>query len=484
MIKRSLSESSAIGIGQKIEGKLVRDIHIGMPIELKNSNTSPIKEIKEENGGYFVKTLTSVYQLFLQSQQQDNVEKISELQQTLRNIETHINEQPESVKDMFQEMKDKFYINKIIDGKNFIFTQLNGNDILTLVQDEKNSDRYKTRIFRFSGSDHQWKVLPGYRADGSGVMKGDESNELHHYVQSAKLDKRLYEMIDSLPQKYSLYSAVKYLPDFYEKDPKYVDEFEFKEEYQELENSEWKKLQKTCQNFYKVYERFVQSSDGFQNFTLEGELYKWVTQAESILEFKNIKNCLEEINKKPEYAERLKKTSLIFLERQNPELKKITDVYDKNIESYVEKFFNIPFPKDMVPDFSTKNRIDTYFKREISSKNPKEGITVEEYKVESKEGDVLIFAMAYDSSGRVYIDNIYDPRVGMNDYGIPQKITQMGHLVYKPEDYDDQVRFGIPKKYLNKKPSSGGYTDVSALWENLEPIKKYKEELKKRGEIK
>lgn len=489
LVKRSLSENSAIGVGQKIEGKLTRDVHVGLPIELENSNTSPIKEIKEEQGKYFVKTLTSVYELFLQAKQEGNLEKISELQETIRDIESHMGEQPQSVKDMFQGMKDKFYTTKIIDGKNFMFTELNGDTVLALVQDEKNPNKYKTRIFRFSGSDHQWKILPGDRPDGSGVMKGDEANEMHHYVQSAKLDKRMYKVIDSLPQKFSHYSAYKYLPEPSAKENnfqgKYPEEFEFKEEYQELNNPQWKAFQKYCQSFYKAYERFVMGSDGFQNFTLEGGLYKWTSQSESIQEFKNIKNYLEEVNKKPEYAERLKKASLYFFNnrKDEPELKRIAEVYSQNVGSYVEKCFNAPFPKDMIPDFSITNRLDTYFKPQNGSKDKKEGITVEEYKVENKDGDVLIFAMAYDEKGRVYIDNIYDPRVGMNDYGIPEKITQMGHLVYKPEDYESQARFGVPEKYLGKR-TAGGYVDISALWEKIPVIKNFKEELKKRGVLK
>jgi hypothetical protein len=90
--------------------------------------------------------------------------------------------------------------------------------------------------------------------------------------------------------------------------------------------------------------------------------------------------------------------------------------------------------------------------------------------------------MAYDDKGRVYIDNIYDPRVEIGDYGIPSEIVQMGHLVYKPEDYRQQT-YAIPEKYLNDK-TSHKYIDISALWENIPVIKKFKEELKKRGVLK
>jgi len=110
-------------------------------------------------------------------------------------------------------------------------------------------------------------------------------------------------------------------------------------------------------------------------------------------------------------------------------------------------------------------------------------IYIEEYKVNSPEGDEIIFAMARDEKGRIYIDNIYDPRVGVNDYGIPSQIIQMGHLVYKPEDYAVQCTFGFPEKY-NRGQESSSYRDISALWENIPVIKNYKEELIRRGVLK
>jgi hypothetical protein len=325
LVKRSLSENSAISVGEKIQGRLTRDVHIGLPIELENSNTSPIKEIKEEQGKYFVETLTSVYELFLQAKQEGNFEKISELQKDLSFIESHINEQPESIKKMFQEMKDKFYTLAEIDSKKFMFTQLNGNDVMSWVEDEKNPGKWKTRLFRFSSSDHQWKSLPGERDDGS-YMKGDEESPLHHYVQSAKLDKRIYKIINSLPQKYNHYSAQEYLPTPPTGDAKghYWDEFEFKENYQTLKNKEWASYQDFCQRFFKGYERFVMGADGFRNFTLDGGLYKWMKNLESIAEFRNIKTELERLNTNPEYTEELKQSSLWRMERfinDKPEVK-------------------------------------------------------------------------------------------------------------------------------------------------------------------
>ncbi|HWC57746.1 MAG TPA: hypothetical protein VG621_02255 [Candidatus Paceibacterota bacterium] len=419
-------------------------------------------------------------------EKKNSYEELPELEQALKNIELHINEQPQSVQDMFEKRKNEFLNLVAIDGKKFIFGGCNGESILTLVQDNKNLNRYKTRIFRFSGSDHQWKVVPGLRSGrGFSFMKGEENNELHHYVQSTKLDKRIYKVINSLPYDY-VNAPYIYLPVPATKDDpgKYPEELEFKEEYEELNNPRWKEFQKFCQDFYKAYNRFVVGADGFNDFTLQGGLYRWVVQNQSIQEFKNIKDYLEEINKNPEYSEtlNLKNQTLKSLEINNnykPALKKIVEVYNQNVSNYIEKCFGAPFPDDMIPDFSINKRIDTYFKPENGY--GKEGITIEEYKVENTDGDTLVFAMAFDSKGRVYIDNIYDPRVGMNDYGVLEKITQMGHLVYKPEDYAKQASYGFPKKYSKE---INEYVDISALWEKIPLIKKYKRGLIERGILK
>ncbi len=480
LIKRSLSDNSTIGVGGTLGGKLTNDAHIGECIYLDKGNTSPIKEINEDQGRYFVKTFTSVYELFLKAKQEGNFKKAPGLENSLNYIESHLVSQPQSIRTMFQEMKDKFYTQTQIGDKNFLFTKINSDDVMALVEDQKNPGKYKTRIFRFSGSDHQWKSLPGERADGS-YMKGDEINPMHHYVQSAKLHKDVYKFINDLPQGFNHYSSLKYLPTAGKNGDKgkYWEEFEFKEKYQTLKNKEWASFQNFCQKFYKGYDRFVLSSKGFKDFTLEGGLYQWVSQLESIQEFKNIKNYLEQLNKKPEYSELLKNCNLTFfyLSNENPELKKMSDVYDENVSSYVEKCFKARFPETMMPNFSENNCIDKYTKKDIDS-GKENNIYIEEYTVSSPEGDKLVFSMARDDKGRVYIDNIYDPRVGISTYGTPEEIVQMGHLVYKPEDYPQQASFGFPKKYQGELRS---YVDISALWGNIPIISKYKEELQRRG---
>ena len=413
-------------------------------------------------------------------------EKHLDIKETLNNIKSHIQEQPTSIQRMIERgilIENDFSKITNIDNKNFIFSKINGNNTIALVQDKENPNKYKTRVFRFSGSDHQWKSIAGLRLDDS-YMKGDEKNPLHHYVQSAKLHKDMYQIINDLPQEKSNYEVEDFLPKEYGNNDKNApwEELEFKENHQILKNKEWASYQKFCQEVYKKYIQFVTAANQ-SSCKLNGKLYKSLIPLESIQEFKNIKDILEKVNKNnPNDYLFNNHSRLSFCQRsRNPEFKKIADVYNENISKYIEKCFMTPPPETMIPNFSLENCIDKYVKKGLKKEDD---IFIEEYKISSPEGDELVFAMAYDNKGRVYIDNIYDPRVSVNDYGVLEQITQMGFLIYKPEDYTEQIEFGFPKKYLGEKINHDKYTDINALWRNIPIIKKYRDELITRGIIK
>ena len=313
------------------------------------------------------------------------------------------------------------------------------------------------------------------REDDDHYLKGDEDNALHHYVQSAKLDKNMYKAISWIPNDSGEgYNLSEYVPT---EKGKFNKELEYKENYLDLKNSEWRKYQTFCQDFFKVYMAFNSSE---QRIGPNDWLYKYARKNEQNKFFGQMADALDELYKNPLSEEIMKKNInskcdiFDFLKDSNyPECFEIfAKKYQQGLNGFFEYGFSYPYPKNLIPDFSKEKIVDAYQKNKIN---------IEEYEVKSPEGDDLIFAMAYDEKGRVYIDNIYDPRVGMNDYGIPNQICQMGHLIYKPEDYQEQT-FGIPEKY--KKPGSNiNYTDISAFWENIPMIKNFKQELIKRGSL-
>jgi hypothetical protein len=491
LVKRSVMTSSPIDAGQKIEGKLIKDIHIGSSIYLENSNTGQVKEMQEVQGRYFVKTLTSIYELIIKTKEKENLEKIPELQETIENIELNIHVQPQSLQNVWNSVKDKICKKVKIQNKNFLFTNISfglSNQVLAFVQDENNKDIWKTRVFRYSGSDHQWKSYPGKRADGS-IMKGEENNELHHYVQSAKLHKDIYKTIETLPKASDNGHYSEYIPRQSKEGigGKYENEFEFKENYETLKNKEWAQFQNfAVKHFEYIYKRFVMNASGFNNFTLNGGLYQWLIDLGSTIpEFRNIKDALEKLNRDFKQHELLEKNNLYKMNKfgsENPELKSFLDTYKKNVGEYIERMFRHKLPETMTPDFN--KCIDKYDKPDIYN-DSKNDIHIEEYKVKSPDGDELVFAMAYDNKGRVYIDNIYNPNTKMNSYGTIESITQMGYLVYKPEDYNKQAVIGIPEKYLKIKDTGlDSYVDINNLWTTIPVIKQYKQELIKRGVLK
>jgi len=403
------------------------------------------------------------------------------IEEAFQDIEANIKEQPESVQKIYEEIKDKFKNYAIIDGREFMFTDISGSGekIIALVKDE---NKWKTRLFRISNSDNQWKSYPG--KDGDRIMKGEEDNRLHHYVQSAKLDKDIYKIISSFKKDNNFNNYLsKYIPE--KQSNRLIDELEFKEEYLELKNPEWKWYQEFCQKFFMNYMYFSNES---RHVSLDKGCYKSVkdislTKSETQEYYKKIAEAFEELNQNPiakaeiedwynKYPEKRKNISEFLNGSNVPDyFKEFAQKYYDGVSGLFEYGFSRNPPQSLIPDFTKEKIVDSYKKGDIS---------IEEYEVKSPEGDDLIFAMAYDDKGRVYIDNIYDPRVGMNDYGIKEKICQMGHLVYKSEDYKEQT-FGIPYEY--KKEADSGYTNINAFWAKNPIIKKFKEELVERGEL-
>ena len=163
-----------------------------------------------------------------------------------------------------------------------------------------------------------------------------------------------------------------------------------------------------------------------------------------------------------------------------PELvKELFELYQKKVTTVVQKKFTIEPPKSIVPDFSEDNIIDKYVKKTNKIKGTEIDIDIEEYKVRSPEGDELVFAMAHDSEGRFYIDNIYDPNIGIDSYGTPKQIVNMGFLVYKPEDYSKQA-YTISQDYKDGEDGSK-YKDINKLRMAIPIIKKYSESVKSRS---
>ena len=134
-------------------------------------------------------------------------------------------------------------------------------------------------------------------------------------------------------------------------------------------------------------------------------------------------------------------------------LKKEIDQVAQNVteEIFTNKRINILYKRsNFIPDFN-KRPMAKYIKTD-----GKDEIKVEVFINTSLEGDILCWEMATDNKGRTYIDNIYDPTVGIDSYGTPKKKTNMGMLIYKPEDYYGQA-YAVPEKYTKKFPAMGDF---------------------------
>jgi hypothetical protein len=400
-----------------------------------------------------------------------------------KQIESNWYSQPQSVKNIYLETGGDF--SKIfvkaekIDGKDFIFSSVyqdpesGYNTVMAFTKDKYSQNKYLTRVFYKSQSDNQWRSIPELRLNGD-FMKGGEDNPLNHYVQSSKLGKKIHHTLDNLPvarNKYG-FNPLSYLPQGYNE---YRDENNFTERYKSLKNPEWAQYQKFCQHCYSIYYHCVASTCIEKDYTYDGDFYRWLEGKEKNDNLKTLKQVIEELSEYSGTYIKLKRTTIYDLKNdRDPNIRRLVQTYDKEVSALVEDLFKLKVPESIIPNFSEENCIDKYTKKNNKGSN----IQIEEYKVTSSEGDELVFAMAYDKKGNVYIDNIYDPRDHITTYGTMSEIVQMGYLIYKPEDYKSQADIGFPKEFLGE--DNGKYVNINKLWRKIPIIDRFSSELEKR----
>jgi hypothetical protein len=444
--------SSSIPAGTSISGNLSRDVKLIQPVEFAaGGHTSKVAGVKEKEGELYLETKTSIYRVSKESKKDQTTES------AIRKIKENKSDFPPHIQDVVDEYGSAFELSEEIDDKLFVFSESRKDKAIALVQDE--SGDWHTRAFHHSGSGNQWKAVPAVSPRGR-HLKGNESDENHHYVQSGKLDKEVYRALDSTSSKekqdFDINLAV---PFGGKRGADYWMDLEatssFSEENIEFDDDRWQLQKETLQ---RDFDFFIDASNAerFQNNTNEllAQLYEKVdndleTWTEFIQQYQETKG-------KSEFQRR----------------RKLGRLYKKSLQEYMKKRrqeINRELAESgMVPEFEKSNLHDTYTKNE-----GKQEITVHEFTAESSRGDQIVWAMASDNTGRVYIDNIYPKEATADSYGTHAPKCNMGLLVYKPTDYTKQT-IGIPEEDRDDS-IAGKYTDISEYWKKFSPVQKYKE---------
>lgn len=145
-----------------------------------------------------------------------------------------------------------------IDGLDFRFFNLIDDNIGAIVKDEDGI--MKTRAFRKSGSDHQFKSVPGMGRHR--WIKGCEGDPNNHYVQSGKLDPRVYEILSDLSEKKTLRNNLGLeapsLISSIDKNRKSLshkgwERFEFSEKQHEFKDEEWNRIRQHLTKDFKDF---------------------------------------------------------------------------------------------------------------------------------------------------------------------------------------------------------------------------------------
>lgn len=406
-------------------------------------------------------------------------QSVNEFVSKNRNIEIirkKIEEQPNTTKDLVTNHQELFVTSEEVDGKTWFFTNKYGDIIMALVNSDEAPDIFRPRFFRLSGSDHQFKAYPGCRSNEMEFLKGNEEDKNHHYVQSAKLDSRIIEILQKIPNGEDHDKGVlisDYVPIMADsvnnKLGRNLEDFCFSEEQVVFRNKNWELIQTALKLSLTEYEIINHSPDQIK-------IKDFCTVLETCCRFFyfDSKDILKEVDNISGINDSSTVTDVLLSEKFF--IKRFGNKIKQMAENITEAFFtgqnkvNKMMDKyGFVPDFN-QEPLKRYIKTDGYHK-----IKIEVFQNKSTEGDVLNWEMATDENGRTYIDNIYDPTVGIDSYGTPRKKTNMGILVYKTEDYEEQVVF-VPKRY---KKFLIGYTDISSLIEMSKPVIKYKERLQK-----
>jgi len=397
----------------------------------------------------------------------------------------NFSEQSKATQEAIEKYGPLFTERIILDGKNFLgFLDKKGEDgrYVFLVNSDEHPDVYKIREFRLSGSDHQIKSLPGMRDFEMGIyLKGNEDDPNHHYVQSAKIDPRLYQFLqdmpiakkDSLSDKQKVNLQNNYLVErdsimYNQDDGAHAEDFSFSEEQVQYKDQRWNEIKSKLLGFEGLNQRLNKYAQGERPETFFNDFNTMkMSDDPEIAERKT--ELVKWINKGEEKKKKGEITQQFFLDKVYDRVKKFEKemapiMAEKLIRT---RIFNQMEEAGMIPDF-TEQPVAIYNKGDI---------VVEEFDAISSKGDIMRWAMAEDKKGRVYIDNIYDPTVGIDDYGTPKKKLNMGMLVYKPEDYNNQIEH-IPKQYVkpvidNNGKNNDTYSDINDYISQQYPIQKY-----------
>ena len=470
------NSDSSVQVGTTLSGMISNEPGLGNPLVFRDKDgnfrgsTSGIVNIRDREGKVqFLTESGSVYEVI---PKKDNISE-----QLERCIKGHLSEQPQTTRDIFTNHKGLFVSSKEIDGKLWFFTANYDGKVMALVNSDENHDVFLPRFFRISGSDHQFKAYPGYRSNMA-ATKGNEDDKNHHYVQSAKLDSKVSLVLQELPrrddsQKRDLISD--YMPIMADKTDgkpgRYLEDFKFSEEQVEFKNETWREIQKIEKYYFDLY-RYINFFVGQKNAK------SFFGALESHANFLGVdyKKMVEAMNAVSNKNDNWRMTD-IYLSK-DPSLVRLGDEMKQLAQRITEGIFtNQALARKMeeshlVPDFS-RRPIRKYIKTDGEKQ-----IRVEVFETTSAEGDILCWEMATDAKGRVYVDNIYDPTVGIDSYGTPKKKANMGMLIYKPEDYLSQL-FSVSKKYIQDL-GDGDYADISRLLELSPPVRLYKQSLLKR----
>lgn len=104
-------------------------------------------------------------------------------------------------------------------------------------------------------------------------------------------------------------------------------------------------------------------------------------------------------------------------------------------------------------------------------------VQIEEFPAEI-DGRTVMWSMASDDEGRVWIENVYFPDSNISSYGNRSEVLDMGIMTSKPLDYRqqaDMLQQESERRELVVNGTPHDYVDITPALDNLLPIAFYRE---------
>lgn len=149
------------------------------------------------------------------------------------------------------------------------------------------------------------------------------------------------------------------------------------------------------------------------------------------------------------------------------------EMQDEGFSSYTEYFRDLNKVFKKIPGFKPSFSSDSFLGATTRNHTLLGEINVEDYQA-SYEGRPIVWSMAFDKEGRVWVENIRFKDAKITSYGTYSPVFDAGVITNKPLEYPGQTNGLVEGSERKDFGGPHNYRDITPLLDNLQPIQDYR----------